>query len=173
MKKLLVLGIAATMLFTSNYSVNAAELVDSVGATQENPYGGTDTTQNKNTAYDEQNVTDSNFTSTSEIKIYATKASKVTYKIPQVVVGSSDGEAVYKVGVKGDLAATQEVSITAPNNFTLSDGERDVEATVSQDKSTWIYTDLTGSSLEDGYSMATGIINYEIPAGSFSVVIFL
>lgn len=169
MKKFLAFSMVALLLTaTTPYTVNASNLVDSVGATEQDPYGGEDVSQGKTTIYDTQDVTNTEYASTSEITVYATKASKITYKIPQTVIGSSEGSAVYKVGVKGDISSTQTVSITAPASFTLSDGERDVTASITQDKTTWIYSDLTADDLVDGFSMATGIISYIIPAGSFS-----
>jgi hypothetical protein len=167
-KKLLTLLLASVMVVSSFTSVVfAADLVDSVGGTAENPYGGYDTSQNKTTIYDNEDVTDTEYNTTSEVVVYATRASKVTYKIPQVICGNTDS-AYYKVGVKGDISATQQISITAPANFTLSDGVRDVTATVSQDKTTWVYSDLLGDDLVDGFSMGTGTISYQLPAGSFS-----
>ena len=169
MRKFLALAFATVLLTVSSSSgVHASELVDSVGGTAENPYGGKDVTQNKETVYDDENVTDSEYSSTSEIKVYATKASRVSYKIPQTLVGGSNGTAVYKVGVKGDISATQRVTISAPSSFVLTDGTRNVTATITQDKKTWVYSDLVGSNLVDGYSMGTGTIKYTIPAGSFS-----
>ena len=167
MKKLLVLGIVTAMLFTSNYSVNAAGLVDSVGATEENPYGGIDTTQNKQTTYDDESVTDLEYTASPQIEVYVTKASKITYKIPQVIVGSSDGKAVYKIGIKGDISSTQKITITPPASFILTDGSKNITARISQNKSSWVSGDLTSGNLEDGYSMTTGTITYTVPAGSF------
>lgn len=168
MKKLIMLSLVGLLLFTSSYDVKA-DLINSTGASEQDPFGGHDETQNKDTTYDKVEVSNTEYSTTSEVKVYATKASSVTYKIPQVIVGDSNGTAHYMVGVKGDISATQKINISAPDTFILTDGVRNVTATISQDKSQWVYTDLiVDNSENDGYSLGSGDISYTLPAGSFS-----
>jgi hypothetical protein len=113
------------------------------------------------------NISTTEHTSQAEVVVYVTRASKVQYKIPQVLIEGSNGSATYKVGVKGDISATQTVSIVPPQSFILTDGVREITASISQPKTAWVYSDLSSNLDEDGYAISVGTLSYSIPAGSF------
>lgn len=170
MTKFLVLLLVAVLAVSPMTSVYAETLVDSTGSDYTDESVGRDETQDKDTVYNDTGaITDTTHSSTAEVVVYATRASKVQYKIPQVIIGDgSTGSATYKVGVKGDISSAQTVSITPPESFNLSDGTRTVVASISQTKKSWIYSDLSSSLDDEGFSIGVGTINFTIPAGSFS-----
>lgn len=173
MKKLNALKLVAlmltTMLVVQPTIIAKAELTDSIGSDSSDESIGRDETQDKDTVYGDVNVNTSEHASQAEVIVYATKASKVQYRVPQVLIGDgSDGSATYKVGVKGDIASNQIVKIIPPESFVLTDGVRTATASISQPKKTWSYNDLLTGLDSNGYSIGIGTITFNIPAGSFS-----
>ena len=102
------------------------------------------------------------------VSVYATKASSVQLKVPQVLIGDATKSA-YHVGVKGDITTKQTVTVTPAASFQLKD-VRDtdraaVTATVKQNK-----TDLAAAG-SGNYVYAKGDISYaELHTGSYSGV---
>lgn len=160
-----------TLLFTSIFTlcatanIFAATLTDSVGSDSNDVTIGSDTTQGKITEYSEISVDDTTYENSSVVNMYATKASKVQYSIPKTIIGDAKTKtASYKVGVKGDIDSYQTITIEAPESFELTDGKRTVTATITQEKTSWDYTEITNNEFNE----AVGTINFDIPAGSFT-----
>lgn len=167
----------ATILTVSSTGVYAAEPTSFDDSTASSTDGtnfvpGTDTSQNQTGS-----MTDHTFGGTSSkpsetkgqsIKVYATKASSVQIKVPQVLVGGSS-KSEYLVGVKGDITSKQSVTV-APlsNTFKLTnvyDSSKSETATISQTKTDWSYSDLSASD----WVYSKGTISYNtLKAGSYN-----
>lgn len=164
-KKIMVTAGIIGIMMTSTVFADNTELINSTGSVSTDTTVGEDVTQGKRTTYGDESITTSTHESESSVMVYATKASFVQYSIPQVIIGDgTEGTASYKIGVKGDLTSTQRVVITAPTEFTLTDGARNVNATIAQPQGVWTYENL---DTED-FNEITGSISFKIPAGSFN-----
>lgn len=104
------------------------------------------------------------------VSVYATKASYVQIKVPQVLVGDAT-KSKYLVGVKGDITTKQSVTVApSASTFKLTDvydSARSVTANVAQTKTNWSCNDLlTGGN---DYVYTTGDITYnKLHAGSYA-----
>lgn len=114
---------------------------------------------------------------TNNVSVYATKASSVQVKIPQILIGNST-TSTYHVGVKGDVTTKQSVTV-APSaaSFVLKDSNdptnenRNVTATITSGKTNWTYAELFGSTgkAADGYIYGKSEIKYpSLHAGQYN-----
>ena len=135
---------------------------------------GSDTSQGKTGSMTDKSMGGTTSTpteSTSQsVSVYATKASSVSIKVPQVLIGNST-KSEYLVGVKGDVTPKQSVTVAPSATFTLTDindSARSKTAKISQTKTNWSYSDLSAA---DAYVYTKGTITYdELKAGSYSGV---
>lgn len=137
-----------------NFSAGKDESQNKVGNMTDHTFGGETSTP-----------TDSK---TQSVSVYATKASSVQIKVPQVLVGGSS-KSEYLVGVKGDITSKQSVTV-APlsNTFKLTnvyDSSKSETATISQTKTDWSYSDLSAAD----WVYSKGTISYNtLKAGSYN-----
>lgn len=139
-----------------NFSAGEDESQNKVGNMTDHTFGGGTSTP-----------TDSK---TQSVSVYATKASSVQIKVPQVLVGNST-KSEYLVGVKGDITSKQSVSVApTASTFKLTDvhdSSRSVTANITQTKTNWSYSDLAGANMD--WVNSKGTISYsELKAGSYS-----
>ena len=165
-KKFLSVLLCTVAICSASTSVFAKDLANSVGSSSTDITVGKDTTQDKTTIYGSGvTVEGTTYSSSSAVSVYATKKSEIQYSLPQVVIGdATKGSASCVVGVKGDVSVKQNISITAPKTFTLTDGKRTITANLTQAKTNWIWSDLSTSAFSNSVCSMT----FTIPAGEFT-----
>lgn len=171
--------VATSMLTVCSTGVYAAEQTSFNDSTASSTDGtnftpGSDTSQNKTGSMTNQTFggtsSSSSETTTQSVSVYATKASSVQIKVPQVLVGNST-KSEYLVGVKGDITSKQSVSV-APTASTfkltdIHDSSKSVTANITQTKTNWSYSDLSAANMD--WVNSKGTISYsELKAGSYS-----
>ena len=119
-------GTAAPVFAADPTSFNNSTASTVSGTSNETFTAGSDASQNQ--VGKEASVTFGGTTSnptetspTNNVSVYATKASSVQVKIPQILIGDSS-KSTYHVGVKGDVTTKQSVTV-APSaaSFVLKD----------------------------------------------------
>ena len=100
------------------------------------------------------------------VNVNATVASTFSVSVPKTIqLNGVHKSAAYKVTCNGDFPANKKVTVMPDKSFTLSSANKsDETATVSQDKTEWLYGDepgTTGTITAEGLS--AGIWN-----GSFN-----
>ena len=148
-KKLLAYTLVGATATTSLMPAYATTYKDSVGAVES------------------QNVAENK---TSNTTVYAELGSEFIVSIPKHIV--LDGETktgAYTVGVRGDIAGTEYVSVVPDESFAMTQsGKADVTASISQDKTKWVFDEIFDPMLEatvDGH----GVIDAQgLTAGSWN-----
>lgn len=171
-------GTAAPVFAANPTSFNNSTASTVSGTNNETFTAGSDASQNQVGKETDQTLGGATTSAPTETKsqsvsVYATKASSVQIKVPQVLIGDATKSA-YHVGVKGDITTKQTVTITPAATFELKDvkdtNRAAVTATVNQNKTSWSCTDLATAG-SDNYVYAKGDISYaELHAGSYSGV---
>jgi hypothetical protein len=93
--------------------------------------------------------------------------SSFTVRIPKsITLSGTTKSGTYTVTVTGDIAGTEQVTVTPEESFTMkSAGKKDVKASVVQEADTWSYDTTEGTILTQvdgkGSSSATGTITAE------------
>lgn len=87
---------------------------------------GSDTSQGKTGSMTDKSIGGTTSTpteSTSQsVSVYATKASSVSIKVPQVLIGNST-KSEYLVGVKGDVTSKQSVTVAPSATMTQQEAK--------------------------------------------------
>lgn len=116
----LVLAMALTAFSgVSPMTVNAQDLVNSIPSQSTDESVGEDVTQGKRTEYQTlPEISQSTYTGSEEVKVYATKTGSVVVTIPKVVIlGKNASDSSYmgdaNVKFKGDIAGSQTVNLSA------------------------------------------------------------
>lgn len=175
-------GTAAPVFAADPASFNNSTTSTVSGTNNETFTAGSDASQNQ--VGKEGSVTFGGTTSkptetspTNNVSVYATKASSVHVKIPQILIGNATASS-YHVGVKGDITTKQSVTV-APSaaSFVLKDSNdptnesRNVTANITSSKTNWTYAELSGSAgkASDGYIYGKSDIKYsELHAGQYN-----
>lgn len=183
-KKILsaILCIALLMLCTTN--AFAADLSNSVGSPATDFSAtdtvGSDATQSKTSEYVDA-VTDSTATAetkTATVNVYATQASTYSVKIPKtVILNGADGSGAYRIGVKGNIAGNQTITVapvdndadTEGVNFSLAEQgtvaqKSNITASIEQAKTAFVQSEI---SVTDWTTTDATISAPAITAGSW------
>lgn len=102
---------------------------------------------------------------TLQSTVIAQIASSWVVTVPDSIVLDANKSATYSISISGDVANDTSISVIPESSFTLTDGESDVTANVTQEKQQWI-----GSEIESTGSSTTGTIavNNTMTAGTWS-----
>ena len=154
----------------------ANKLINSTSSNFDTDYTGEDKTQGQ--LYNEveiQDITDTTYSKKSNTEVYATRTSTFSVTIPKVI--TLDGQSKvgsYQVKVKGDIAGSQEVSVTTPSDFTMSeqnagiDKKADVKATIYNNaKTTWNQAEIAENEYLNTAITENQIEAKDITAGSW------
>lgn len=99
----------------------------------------------------------------SEITLQVASSWVVT--VPDSIVIDDTKTATYSTSLSGDVAKATSISVIPDSNIVLSDGVREIAATVTQEKQQWMGTEIT----EEGVT-TTGTISVtdDVPAGTWT-----
>ena len=152
---------------------------------------GKDKTQGMESAY-KHPLVDENSTILDEFleetEVYATVAPSFGIKIPKTLILNSSGLAEYDIGVKGDLAGTQKLTVRPVDKIEDSDAidfymseqnafigaKDDIVATVDQIKTMWTWSEIEKSEytwLQDAGEISAPDISAGSWAGTFDFAI--
>jgi hypothetical protein len=187
-KKYLCGALAAMLIATSPVAAFAESdtLINSTSSTYSDVDNsqittGEDRTQGKTyTETSIDNIQDTTYENTSEVEVYATRTSTFSVVIPKII--TLDGQTKkgnYQTKVKGDIAGSQKISVTAPETFQMSEQNAsvakkdDVTATIATGsavnaaKTTWTQSEIKLDTYE-GTGTTTGEISaQDLTAGSW------
>lgn len=161
--------LAATIIYNP-LSVFASETTNSTSSSFTDGVSGyntigEDTTQGKTSSSETiENI--SNGSSSQEVEVYATQVSSYSVIIPKIItLDGNTKEGNYQVAVKGDIAGNQQIKISAPSTFEMSDQsgcKNNIQATIMTEtnggaKTTWTQSEITVDSY-DGTGTTIGKI---------------
>lgn len=179
-KNLMMLALAGAVVLSPISALASTELVNSTTSTYDDGAEGyvtvgEDTTQSQTSSKTSiDDITTSTYENTSEAEVYATRSSTFSVIIPKVITLDGDTkQGEYQVAVKGDIAGSQKVSVTAPDTFVMSEQNAsvaqkdDVTASISGAKTEWTQSEIKADTY-DGTGTTVGVVSAGgITAGSW------
>lgn len=153
------------------YAVN--KLINSTSSDFVKNTVGEDETQGQQyTEFEGPTIEDTTYETSSDVEVYATRTSTFSVKLPKIIVlDGQSGEGKYRARVKGDIAGSQEISITSDDEFSMSeqnatmDKKRDIVASNKQSRSTWDQTAIKNDYSDENAMIGTVTAN--LTAGSW------
>lgn len=84
----------------------------------------------------------------SETSVYAELGSEFLVTIPKsLTLSGLSKTGTYTVSVEGDIAGYEKINVIPDETFTLnSQGLNSITASINQDKTSWIYSEITTNS---------------------------
>lgn len=119
---IVLMTLCTTNAFAADLSNSTGSPVADFSATDK---VGSDATQSKSTEYVDA-VTDSTATAETKnatVNVYATQASTYSVKIPKtVILNGADGSGAFRIGVKGNIAGNQMITVAPVDNDADTEG---------------------------------------------------
>ncbi len=164
-KKILSAIMCIALLTLCATNAFAADLSNSVGSPATDfsaaDVVGSDATQDKTSEYVDA-VTDSTATAETKnatVNVYATQASTYSVKIPKtVVLNGADGSGAYRIGVKGNIAGNQTITVAPVDkdaekegvNFSLAEQgtvsqKSNITASIEQAKTAFVQSEISAT----------------------------